>query len=355
MKRAKKIMFFPLAMMFLCAAVLGCKAGEVEGENADITSDNIIITETGEALVKTQPTKEPVKSAESASETPKTIENKELGELPPPDVIPEVMVEEPKQEQVISEEDQTASKGSDLQIVFLGDSIFDTYRDGTGIPYLTAEQCDADVYNLAIGGTSASINIDEQYESENWTSKSLVGVVKAICGDISTDVFAGTRTKEILDSDKVDFKDTDYFVIEYGLNDFFKATPLSNESNEYDYRTYVGALRYAVSNLQGYADDAVIILCGPNYAQFFNGDAFIGDGNTLNTGYGTLFDYKGSCQYVAKEQGAHFFDAYLDLGINGYTAEEYLEDGVHLSEAGRHLYADALAEMILKIEETKNN
>ena len=58
---------------------------------------------------------------------------------------------------------------------------------------------------------------------------------------------------------------------------------------------------------------------------------------------------------MAKEQGAEFFDAYLDLGIDGYTAEEYLEDGVHLTEAGRRLYADALSEMILSIEETKNN
>lgn len=355
MKRGKRITVFFLAMMLFCTAVLGCKAGKTKEENADITSDNVIITETGEVLVKPQPTEEPQKPEESEPEMSKATGNEEFGELPPPDVIPEVTVEEPKQEQVISEEDQTAPKGSDLQIVFLGDSIFDTYRDGTGIPYLTAMQCDADVYNLAIGGTSASIDIDEQYENENWTSQSLVGVVKAICGQIPSDVFAGTRTKEILDSGEVDFKDTDYFVIEYGMNDFFKATPLSNESNEYDFRTYVGALRYAVSNLGSYAYDATIILCGPNYAQFFNGDAFIGDGNTLNTGYGTLFDYKGSCQYVANEQNVHFFDAYLDLGIDGYTAEEYLEDGVHLSEAGRHLYADALAEKILKIEETKNN
>jgi lysophospholipase L1-like esterase len=58
---------------------------------------------------------------------------------------------------------------------------------------------------------------------------------------------------------------------------------------------------------------------------------------------------------VANEQQVEFLDAYLDLGINGYTAEDYLEDGVHLTQAGRQLYADALAEKILKIEETKNN
>lgn len=351
MQNKKKYVGKMLLLLLLTLTVIGCKTQKTEEENTGISSDNVIITETGETLIKEQPTEEP--TAESETEEPN--ETADLGELPAPDVVPDVEISQPVQEQVITEEDQTAPTGSELQIVFLGDSIFDNNRDGTGIPYLTAVQCNADVYNLAIAGTCASIEIDEQYENESWTSRSLVGIVKAIKGEISTDVFEGTRAKEIMDSSEIDFKDTDYFVIEYGINDFFKATPLSNESNDYDFRTYVGALRYAVSNLREYANDATIILCGPNYAQFYSGDMFIGDGNTLNTGYGTLFDYKGICQYVANESQSEFFDAYLDLGINGYTAEEYLEDGVHLTEAGRHLYADELAKKIMKIEETKND
>lgn len=351
MKKAKKCTAVFLILTLFVLTALGCKSQRAEEENKDISSDNVIITETGEVLVKEQPPKE----EPTVSPEPAPSETEEYGELPPPDVVPEVEISEPEQEQVITEEDQIKPTGSSLQIVFLGDSIFDNNRDGTGIPYLTAMQCDADVYNLAIGGTCASIEIDEDYSNENWTSRSLVGIVKAMRGDIPTDIFVGTRTRELLDSDEIDYSDTDYFIIEYGLNDFFKATPLDNDTTLYDMRTYVGALRYAVVNLQEYADDATIILCGPNYAQFFSGNGFIGDGNTLNTGYGTLFDYKGKCQYVANEQQVHFFDAYIDLGIDGYTAEEYLEDGVHLTAAGRQLYADALAQKILTIEETKNN
>ncbi len=347
MRNNKKRAGVFLTFILLCTVIMGCATERKEKESTDLSADNVIITETGETLIKQQPTKGPAATATPAQE--------ELGELPTPAVVPEVEISEPEQEQVITEEDQISPAGGELQIVFLGDSIFDNNRDGTGIPYLTSVACNADCYNLAIGGTCAAIELTEQYGDDEWTSRSLVGMVKAIRGDIPTDVFAGTRAKEILDSGEVDFRNTDYFIVEYGMNDFFRATPLTSDSSDYDVRTYVGALRYAVSNLQECANDATIILCGPNYAQFFNGDAFIGDGNTLNTGYGTLFDYKGICQYVAKEQGAHFFDAYLDLGINGYTAEEYLEDGVHLSAAGRQLYADALAEKILKIEETKNN
>lgn len=347
MRINKKIAGVFLALILLCTVIMGCDTEKSEKENTDLSADNVIITETGETLIKQQPTQ-----AAAATATPAW---EEFGELPTPAVVPEMAISEPEQGQVITEEDQIAPAGGELQIVFLGDSIFDNNRDGTGIPYLTSEACNADCYNLAIGGTCAAIELTEQYESENWTSRSLVGMVKAIQGDIPTDVFAGTRAKEILDSGEVDFRDTDYFIVEYGMNDFFRATPLVNDFNEYDIRTYVGALRYAVSNLQECANDATVILCGPNFAQFFNGDQFIGDGQTLNTGYGTLFNYAGICQYVANEQGAKFFDAYLDLGINAYNADEYLEDGVHLSAAGRQLYADALAERILKIEETKNN
>ena len=347
MKNRKKRVGIYLAFILLAISVMGCEAKESGEENTELSADNVIITETGETLIKQQPTEEP-----EATDTPAV---EEWGELPAPDVVPEVEISEPEQEQVITEEDQILPSGSELQIVFLGDSIFDNNRDGTGIPYLTSEACDADCYNLAIGGTCAAIEMTEQYGNDEWTSKSLVGLVKAIRGEIPTGVFEGTRAKEILDSGEVDFKNTDYFVIEYGMNDFFRATPLTGGYSDYDIRTYVGALRYAASNLEDYATDATIILCGPNFAQFFNGDQFIGDGQTLNTGYGTLFNYAGICQYVAKEQGAYFFDAYLDLGINAYNADEYLEDGVHLTETGRRLYADALSKMILNIEETKNN
>lgn len=344
----KKHIYALMIMAVIAFNLLGCDAKAEMKENDDnALADNVIITETGEVLEKQQPESAKAPSSEETAE-PEVTASPEI-------IYADVELTEPEQEQVITEEDQIVPTGSELQIVFLGDSIFDNNRDGTGVPYLTSVQCEADVYNLAIGGTSASAEADEQMEDEKWTSRSLVGVVKAMMGKIPTDIFAGTRTKEILDSTDVDFSNTDYFIVEYGMNDFFRAVPLSNPDNDYDQKTYAGALRYAVSNLSELAPDATVILCAPNYAQFYNGDRFIGDGNTLNTGYGTLFDYKGTCQYVAKEQQAEFLDAYLDLGIDGYTAEEYLEDGVHLTAAGRQLYADALAKMILRIEETKNN
>lgn len=330
-----------LAGVLALSVLTGCGSKAEEKRNEEIQPENIVITETGEVIEEEElPSKEP---ASEATATPEII-------------TPEIQLKEPEQEQVITEEDQREPEGKELQLVFLGDSIFDSNRDGTGVPYLTSVACEADVFNLAIGGTCAALEYEESAESGKWTSTSMLGVVKAIMGDIPTDVFEGKAVKDILDNPNIDFSQTDYFIIEYGMNDFFRATPLDSEDRElYDLKTYAGALRYAVDNLRDVAPDATIILCAPNYARFFDGTWMIGDGNTVNTGHGTLFDYKGICNYVANEKQTLFFNAYQDLGIDGYTAEEYLEDGVHLTEAGRRLYADALAHMILSYEETKNN
>lgn len=344
----KKCISILMIMILTMMLLIGCEDAKVEdGDKA--MAENVILKETGEILVKEKNMPTPVKDNGTSllSKQSETVQEKVS--------ISDVEIDVPDMDEEIVGQEPMEVSGSELQIVFLGDSIFDSHRDGTGIPYLTAVQCDADVYNLAIGGTSATLEEGESMESELWTSRSLVGVVKAMKKEISTEIFKNDNAKRILDDPNADFSKTDYFVIEYGINDFFRAVPLDNFDETYDCFSYVGALRYAIANLQELATDATIILCPPHYCQFFNGNQYIGDSNVLHNGYGTLFDYKGKCSYVAREQNVEWLDTYFDLGIDGYTAKDYLEDGVHLTEGGRQLYADALAKKILKFEETKNN
>ncbi len=379
MKKLRKQIGVLLLVAIMCLTTTGCSVFDEPDEKDKVLSENVVITETGEVIEKyPQPGAEsepqvietpapeeaddPDTQREDVSQTEegKTDEagKEDTQAKPTPEIVKaEVELEVPVPEQVLSEEeDQTEPEGHELQMVFLGDSIFDSYRDGTGVPYLTSVQFSADVYNLAIGGTSATLESGEPNDNSKWNSRSLVGVVKAMKGEVSTECFGQCRTREILDNKKIDWSETDYFIVEYGMNDFFRGVPLDNyDGNWFDVYTYAGALRYAASNLSEIAPDAEIIFCGPNFAQFFKDGVYIGDGNTVNTGYGTLFDYKGICQYVAGEYHNHFLDAYLDIGINGYTAKQYLEDGVHLSAEGRQLYADHLAKKIAKLEETRNN
>jgi hypothetical protein len=142
----------------------------------------------------------------------------------------------------------------------------------------------------------------------------------------------------------------------YNAHDFFRGTMLDTEDYDGGITTYVGALRAAVQNLRDAAPYARIILCTPHYSQFFDEDGtYLGDGNILSNTYGTLFDYKGKLEYVAKEQRTLFVNAYQDLGIDGHSAAKFLDNGVYLSDKGRVLYADYLSKMILKYEETRDN
>lgn len=242
----------------------------------------------------------------------------------------------------------------DMQIVLMGDNILDRDRENGGVASLVADACNARVYNMAIDGTTAAVLPNESTGIETWQSIGLLGVVHAIVGDISPGIFDGYRAGEILK--ECDFSETDYFVIEYGINDFLcgqvpQSIYLANgDVLDMDRaRTYVGALEVAVSVLHEHFPDAKILLIPPHFCQIFEGEAFIGDAYSLNYGYGTLVDFARVAEYVKtqdKEGIVIFYNTIENSGIDSLSAKEYLEDGIHLSEKGRRVYADHVSRLI---------
>ena len=252
-------------------------------------------------------------------------------------VIPEVNVSVEEENVVLNE--------NRLQIVFMGDSILDNFRDETGIVYLVGQAVDADVINLAIGGTCASIDRDDDNTNENWNSTSGAGVAKAVCGIVSPDVLFDCTAKNLIKAHMDDFKNTDIFVIEYGVNDFMFGRQRAAEDG-WDPTTYVGALRHMMDAITKTYPDAKVVMCAPTYVEFYrdNGE-YVGNTYTLNNGTGTEYDYIGKMENVANEYSAFFF-AFEKNGITMENANETLLDGVHLSEAGRKIYAENLSEFI---------
>lgn len=245
------------------------------------------------------------------------------------------------------------TKTYDMQIVFMGDSILDSVREYDGVAYLISEACNAEVYNMSIGGTTAALLTDENFSYSEWNSCSLLGLVHAITGDIDGEIFAPYRAGEILK--ECDFSKTDYFIIEYGINDFLAKIPDSQYTNDGELRsidavhTYVGALEAAIDSLHNAFPTAKILLISPHYCQFFSGDAYVGDSYSLDYGYGPMIDYSELCGYVYNEnkgKNVLYYNTILDSGIDAYTADDYLEDGIHLTSAGRRAYADYAARLI---------
>ncbi|MCM1266482.1 MAG: SGNH/GDSL hydrolase family protein [Bacteroidales bacterium] len=241
-----------------------------------------------------------------------------------------------------------------MQIVIMGDSIMDGDRTESGAADIISEQLGAKVYNMSIGGTTAALLPNDTYDTAKWTSCSLMGVINAIQGNISADVFDGYAAKEVLQT--CDFSKTDYFIIEYGINDFLTGKiPNSRYLENGDMLpmeaiyTYTGALEMAVSDLRERFPNAQILLISPHYCQVFSGRTFIGDAYSLDYGYGNLLTFAQGTKYVAgryKEDGVLFFDAFEYSGIDAETADEYLEDGVHMTPLGARVYAEKIASII---------
>lgn len=255
---------------------------------------------------------------------------------------------EKKEDAVPTEDDST------MQVVIMGDSIMDGDRTVNGAADIIAWQLGAKVYNMSMGGTTAALLPGEQYDYNKWESRSLMGVVHAILGNIGTDIFENYAAGDVLKT--CDFDKTDYFIIEYGVNDFLSGKiPNSRYLDGGDTlaideaHTYTGALNDAISRLKERFPNAGILVIAPHYCQVFSGETFIGDGYSLDYGYGALIAYARGAGYVAnefKEEGVLFFNAFEESGINAYTADEYLADGVHMTPQGARVYAEKIAEII---------
>lgn len=230
-----------------------------------------------------------------------------------------------------------------LQVVILGDSIYDHVRDETGIAYLIGQQLDANVYNLGIGGVAATTEPGENNGDKNWTSTSGVGIAKVLNGTVPVEAIRDCTAKDIISENKDKFKNTDIFIVEYGINDFLSNRQLDNAAYNTDYSVFDLAMGAIVDNLREVSPNAAIVLCEPHFCEFYGaGGAYIGSSNMVANWYGTLFDYVGKVDYTAGANETWLFAAYERSGINTYTAGEYLLDGIHMNEEGRRKYAEEL-------------
>lgn len=246
-------------------------------------------------------------------------------------------------EQETQTEEEQAEEEDKLNIVVFGDSIWDMDRGDTGIAAQLAGYMNANVYNCAIGGTRATLKDGESdMNYDTWDSTSLTGMCYVMRGMVDTNFLEGYPAGGVIRN--IDPATVDYYIIAYGLNDYFSGAPIAvSGSDTFDPHGYTGALNNALELLKGASPNAQFLLISPTYCQFYEDGYMVTDSNMRDYGQGTLSDYANACRNVAEMKGTLYIDAYTTMGINIYTAEEYLEDGVHLTEAGRTLYARAVS------------
>ena len=241
-----------------------------------------------------------------------------------------------------------------MQIVILGDSQIGNFKGEDGIAYQVAQKCRANVYNLAMGGTSAALLPTDLESNELWDNRCLVGMVKVLTGEVKPDLFKKyTYTYEIYES--CDFSKTDVFVLEFGVNDYFQKSPLGDSDNFKNLKTYIGAVNYSINSLHRHFPKAKIVLCTPTYALFYDGQThdIVGTSDYLSNGIASLCVYARAGALVAYQLQntgipVRCFNAYDESGIRPSNAELFLLDGIHMNIYGRAVYADVLSRWIIR-------
>ncbi len=245
-----------------------------------------------------------------------------------------------------SVEQKLAEQGN-VQIVVFGDSIWDYWRgmegiDGAeeGIDYRLSKRVPSDIYNLCIGGSSAGL-LTEGDDKDEWNDQSLNSMVDMVTGQKEISLPGEKKASEVIL--QPDYTKTDYFIIAYGLNDYFSGVEIESEETE-DLYTYKGAVRRAVRTLREYYPNAKIVLIAPNYCEFYSEGL---NCKTKDCGAGIGTDYVYAMEELSEELDTLFLNCYEALDISFYNDTIYLRDGVHLTEKGRIRYAEELAKILI--------
>lgn len=237
---------------------------------------------------------------------------------------------------------------NEVDIVVFGDSIWDDYRGNNGISEQIASLTGYNIYNCAIGGTSATITDSSTDVTEEWNSRSLNSMIYILDGTVSADSqLEGHPAKDVIKS--IDFSQVDYFILSYGLNDYFMhAEPTTDDY--YNMDTYEGALRHSIMKLQELYPNIDILVISPTYCKTTTRDNQPSDSDNCDYGKGTLHAYVNAAAEVANEMGVHYLNAYDDFDMNASNADINLRDGVHFTEQGMTVYAQHVIDFLQELE-----
>lgn len=255
-------------------------------------------------------------------------------------------------------------KKTQYDMVFLGDSIIGT-ETHYSIVELVGDKLGMTAFNGAFGGSTMSLSETEIWgsisnnhwcmarlaqaiTSEDWQSQKMAMSYAVSYEENNRQAFDYFEER-MAELTAIDFSKTKVLIIEHGTNDYNAARGLDNPEDKYDITTFGGALRSSLKLLQEKYPDMQIVLLSPLYCEFpeLNGQP----GYLTDFGQGVLDDYVSLEQAIAEEFGVPFIDAYHNSGIWEPNAEEYLADGLHLTDEGTILLSEFVAKELQRILE----
>ncbi len=311
----------------------------VEEEDAASAEDSIVVVNNlFEPLLEELEHEDEILARKAEEEKAKEQEEKEK--------------EKEKEEEAAKEEEEVFRH---INIVFFGDSqIANGRSDGSDIPsLLTTRVPNCTVYNLAIGGSTASVEKStSSVDPGSLTSTSFLGMTYCLADKSDRNATLADNNRTVLETmNKVDPEEVDYYVIEYGANDFFNDVPLDTQSYDQAEKAHAfyNSMCMGIDVLKSISPNARFFIMSPFYGIYLNDDgSYIGDSYIVSNGIGTLADYAKKARNVAEDIEDTFIDCMFISRCDLYldTASEYLSDNLHLTLLGRQIFTRLLSHNI---------
>lgn len=246
---------------------------------------------------------------------------------------------------------------NDRTVVNFGDSVIGNIDGVSSVTGFLASFSGYNCINVGFGGCQMSKHSDPKWAafsmcsladaivSGNWSSQD------AVIADPPTGMpsYFSSRLERLK---AIDFSDVYMITIEYGTNDWSSdATPVDNQSDQFDDTTFAGALRYTIHTLQTEYPGLIIVVQNPTPRIYMNGSTPVETSDIKQNQLGkTLVDYINAENDVCKQFKIPAIDAYYESGFNYYNHDYYYDsnsDNVHLSEAGRKRLGMIIASYLL--------
>ena len=315
------------------------KLESLAAENEALRAQLEGVGETGEAESETET--ENLSETEAVEETAEeTAEETQSAEETQAQTEEQPAESESAQQPAATEDDDV------MRILVFGDSIWDSTRDATGVAskveeYMEKAGQEVEIYDATVGGTRATLDQGEDpYSFSPGREWSLPKMVSILTGQSDIEWMLGMNAYQEFKA-ALEVKDElDMVILSYGMNDFLMQVPINASDEVGAWTGYGTSLKKEIVEIRRTLPNADVMICGPTYASYLPLPI-------SNMGSKALYNYAAEAATVGEAMDTLVIDPYNYMGVDAYNEEEYLEDGIHLTEKGRDLYARCVVNCLL--------
>lgn len=244
-----------------------------------------------------------------------------------------------------------------LQILFLGDDLLTYGAPETGIPYLTAQATDAQIYNCAFpGSTMSSRNLifDENYGNDVFSFARLAFCIRSNDYALidyykeNATIYNSSFDETIETLKNIDFNDIDIIFLCYGTYDYLNGHTTTDINNPSAVDAVTGALTAGIDAIHETYPHIRFVIMSPAYCFYDEGNGMLSSCYLRRVGLTneTMGGYVAAINAICIELNVTFLDNFFGTPLTEETAQEYMDDATHVNARFRQFIANKVIDFL---------